>query len=179
MLTLSRTAGYAILALSCLEEDAEQWVLLKSIVGRINVSGPYVAKILHSLAKVGVVRAKRGYRGGFMLARPADQVSIAEIVDALEGTNWLAGCMLGFTDCSDARACPAHVLATAERTRIRHFLENLTLKDVADFELHNGAIPSLAMRNNKAAGAGGGEGRIRIRSGPIGKRHKRKVSPKK
>lgn len=145
MLSLSRTAGYAILALSCLEEAAERWVLVKDIVGRVNVPGPYLSKILHALAKAGVVRAKRGYRGGFMLAKPADQVSIAEIVDGIEGVDWLGGCMLGFTVCSDERACPAHVLCMTERTKIRGFLTNLTLKDVAEFELRRGAFSGLPL----------------------------------
>ena len=145
MLALSRTAGYAILALSCLEEAAERWVLLKDIVGRVSVPGPYLAKILHALAKAGVVRAKRGYRGGFMLAKPAGKVSIAEIVSALEGASWMGGCMLGFTECTDDRACPAHVLCTTERAKIRGFLEKLTLRDVAEFELRHGAIRGLTV----------------------------------
>jgi Rrf2 family protein len=151
MLALSRTAGYAILALSCLEEAADRWVLLKDIVGRVNVPGPYLAKIMHALAQAGVVRAKRGYRGGFMLAKPSDQVSIAEIVDAVEGASWLGGCMLGFTECSDDRACPAHALCKTERSKIRGFLEKLTLKDVADFELRHGAIPATAMLSGVAS----------------------------
>jgi Rrf2 family protein len=143
MLALSRTAGYAILALSCLEDAADRWVLVKDIVGKVDVPGPYLAKILHALAKAGVVRAKRGYRGGFMLARPAGQVSIAEIADAVEGESWLGGCMLGFTQCTEDRACPAHTLCKGERAKVRSFLESLTLRDVADFERRHGALPSL------------------------------------
>lgn len=147
MLALSRTAGYAILALSCLEEAADRWVLVKDIVGRVNVPGPYLAKILHTLAKAGVVCAKRGYRGGFMLARPAAQVSIAEIVNAIEGATWLGGCLLGFTECTDDRACPAHALCKTERAKIQSFLEKLTLRDVADFELRHGEIRGLEVLN--------------------------------
>jgi len=154
MLALSRTAGYAILALSCLEEAAEQWVLLKEIVGRVNVPGPYLAKILHALARAGVVRAKRGYRGGFMLAKPAAKVSILEIVNAIEGAGWMGGCMLGFTECTDDRACPAHALCKTERVKIRSFLENLTLRDVAKFELRHGAIRGMAALNNIPAEPG-------------------------
>lgn len=143
MLALSRTAGYAILALSCLEDAAGQWVLVKDIVGKADVPGPYLAKILHALAKAGVVRAKRGYRGGFMLARPAEQVSIAEIASAIEGENWMGGCMLGFAQCTDDRACPAHTLCKGERAKVSLFLEQLTLRDVAEFERRHGAIPDL------------------------------------
>lgn len=145
MLALSRTAGYAILALSCLDDDADQWVLLKDIIGKVEVPGPYLAKILHALAKAGVVQAKRGYRGGFKLARPAAKLSIAEIADAVEGESWLGGCMLGFAQCSEERACPAHTVCVAERTQLRSFLERLTLCDVAQFERRRGAISGLAI----------------------------------
>jgi Rrf2 family protein len=143
MLALSQTAGYAILALSCLDEAAERWVLAKDIAGRVTVPGPYLSKILHALARTGVIHAKRGYRGGFMLARPAHQISIAEIVEAVEGVTWLGGCMLGWTECTDDRACPAHALCKGERAKIRAYLEKLTLRDVAEFELRHGAIPVL------------------------------------
>ena len=144
MLSLSRTAGYAILALSCFDDAAERWVLLKDILGKVDVPGPYLAKILHALAKAGVVHAKRGYRGGFKLTRPAGQVSIAEIAGAVEGQNWLGRCMLGFAQCSDDRACPAHTFCVGERVKLRSFLEELTLRDVAGFERRHGAISGLA-----------------------------------
>lgn len=150
MLALSRTAGYAILALSCLDDAAERWILLKDIVGTVEVPGPYLAKILHALTKAGVIHAKRGYRGGFRLTRPAAQVSIAEIADAVEGESWLGGCMLGFAQCSDERACPAHTLCVSERMRLRSFLEKLTLRDVAKFERHRGAISGFSGLNNKS-----------------------------
>lgn len=152
MLALSQTAGYAILALSCLDEAAERWVLAKDIAGRVRVPGPYLSKILHALAKAGVIHAKRGYRGGFMLARPAHQVSIAEIVEAVEGVNWLGGCMLGWTECTEDRACPAHDLCKGERGKIRAYLEKLTLKDVAEFEIRHGAIPALGAPSGTTGG---------------------------
>ena len=152
MLALSRTAGHAILALSCLEEAADRWVVARDIVGRVNVPGPYIAKVLHALAKAGVIHAKRGYCGGFMLARPSDQVSIAEIVDAVEGANWLGGCMLGWAVCTDDRACSLHTFCKAERAKIRARLEKLTLKDVAEFERRHGAIPAFGAQSGTADG---------------------------
>lgn len=145
MLPLSRTSGYAVFALACMEADGEKWILAKDIAVRVDVPRAYLAKILHDLARANVIRAKRGYRGGFMLARPAAKVSIAEIVVAVDGPNWLGGCLLGLEQCSDERACPAHTLWTAERTRIRTCLEQLTLQDVADFERRRGTIARLSI----------------------------------
>lgn len=174
MLTLSRTAGYAILALSCLVDAGGRWVLVREIASRVKLPAPYLAKILHALAKMGVVKAKRGYRGGFMLARPAEKISIEEIVEVIEGHGWLDGCMLGFTQCTDERACPAHALCKAERATIKTFLFRLTLKDVADFELRKGALPVVKVDNGLHSARSDTRGRKRAgrASGKKGQRRK-------
>lgn len=152
MLALSRTTGYAILALSCLEDGQDRWVLTRDIAARVDVPGPYLGKILHALARANVIRAKRGYRGGFMLARPAEKVSLAEIVHAIDGPNFLSGCLLGLEQCSDERACPAHAIWKAERARIGTCLAQLTLKDVAEFERSRRTVRTKSLLPIVAAG---------------------------
>ena len=134
MLSLSQTSGYAILALSCLEETGESWTLAKDITQRVDVPGPYLSKILHALAKANLIHAKRGYRGGFRLARNAEAITLLDIVEAVDGTAWASRCMLGLETCSDERACPTHAFWKAERARIQAGLRSLSLKHVADFE---------------------------------------------
>ena len=88
MLCLSQTTGYAILALSCLEEgDGENWILVKDIATCTGIPKPYLSKILHSLQGSGLIRAKRGYRGGFALARPSSRINLLEIAAAVEGAS--------------------------------------------------------------------------------------------
>lgn len=138
MLALSQTTGYAILALSCLDGRQEQWVLAKSIAQCTGIPLPYLSKLMHALAKSQLVRAKRGYRGGFQLARPADQISLLEVANAVEGPAWLTKCLLGLEECSDQRACPMHAFWIAQRAKIEHELTKKTLHDVAQFEARRG-----------------------------------------
>ncbi len=139
MLALSQTTGYAILALSCLDGCRDRWVLAKTISECTGISLPYLSKLLHALSGSGLIHAKRGYRGGFQLARSAGEISLLDVAEAVEGRKWLPKCLLGLEECSDDRACPTHEFWKAERSRIEKELKRQTLSDVAEFERRRGA----------------------------------------
>jgi Rrf2 family transcriptional regulator, iron-sulfur cluster assembly transcription factor len=138
MLCLSQTTGYAILALSCLDSCGARWMLARDIARCTGISLPYLSKMLHALGGSGLIEAKRGYRGGFRLARPADQISLLAVAEAVEGADWLAHCLLGLEECSDQRACPTHDFWKAQRQKIQDELQRLSLRDVAEFERAHG-----------------------------------------
>lgn len=134
MFGLTSASAHAILALSCLEQAEDRWVLARDLAACIGAPLPYLSKILNRLVGGGVVEAKRGYRGGFRLARPAGRLTVAEIVAAVEGPEFLTGCLLGLTTCSEERACPLHDFWKQERQRIAEQLELLHLGAVSAFE---------------------------------------------
>ncbi len=139
MLCLSQTTGYAVLALSCMDNPCNgKWVLAKEVSECTGIPQAYLSKILHSLVGSGLIQAKRGYRGGFTLARPADQISILDITEAVEGESWLPRCLLGLVDCSQLRACPTHDFWSIERGNIESELRRTTLSVVAEFERSRG-----------------------------------------
>lgn len=138
MLSLSKSTGYAILALSCLQSCPARWILAKDIAGCTGVPLPYLSKLLHALTGSGLIETKRGYKGGFRLSRPADEINLMMIAEAVDGNAWLPQCLLGLEGCSDARACPTHEFWSAERLRIEQQLRTLTLRDVAEFESQRG-----------------------------------------
>lgn len=126
MLALYQTAAYAILALSCLEGGQDRWVLAKSISKCTGIPRPYLSKLLHALTRSNLVRAKRGYRGGFQLARPAERIALMQVVDAVDGHGWLPQCLLGLEECSDHRACPTHDFWHKQRARIEKELKPIS-----------------------------------------------------
>ena len=95
MLSLSQTSGYGILALGCLDSSAGGYLQAKDIAACTGVPLPYLSKLLHILATYGLVASKRGYQGGFHLVRPAEQISLLDIAEAVEGKNWCPKCLLG------------------------------------------------------------------------------------
>jgi Rrf2 family protein len=134
MLALSQTTGYAILALSCLGSPGERVVQAAQIARCTRIPGPYLSKILHALARSGLIRAKRGRGGGFTLARLAAQISLLDVAEAVEGESWAPCCLLGLAGCSQERACPTHRFWTVQRARIEAELRRVTLCEVARFE---------------------------------------------
>lgn len=146
MFGLSHTAGYALLALAYLEDREGHWVLAKDIAAATGTAGPYLSKILHTLAKVGLIRAKRGYRGGFALARPAAEIGLLEIVDAVEDRARTPRCLLGLVECSDQRDCPVHHVWKTARTRIEAYLQRLTLAEIA-LAMRRHAVPTAPKSN--------------------------------
>jgi len=134
LLSLAKTSGYAILALGCLQESADRFVLAKDIAKCTGVPKPYLAKILNSLVEHNLVTTKRGRTGGFGLARPASQISVLEIAEAVEGASWNSQCILGLPPCSARRKCPLHAFWIKQLTAMRKKLQSITVADAAKFE---------------------------------------------
>lgn len=143
MFALSQTAGYAITALSQLVTRPNEWTLARDLAAETEIPLPYLSKILQLLTRSQLVRAKRGYRGGFVLARPANQMRLLDIVEAIDGTACLSRCMLGLSSCSEDRACPAHLFWKNIRLQIAQELSQLTLADVARFEASRAQLREL------------------------------------
>jgi Rrf2 family protein len=127
MLTFSRTTGYAVLALTYMHEHEGRWLLSHDIASHTVIPRPYLSKILHNLEKSGLIRAKRGYRGGYRLARPAEQISVLEVVEAIDGPEWRNQCILGVGSCPACQLCPTYKLWKAEIAKIERELGLLTL----------------------------------------------------
>ena len=134
MLPLSQSAGYAVLALSCLDDPGGSPVQVQEVADWTGAPGPYLAKVFNALTKAGLVVAKRGNKGGVMLARPAKEITVEELAEAVDGSEWRCQCLLGLAECSDERACPVHVFWSRERDAIHAQLKGTTLADVARFE---------------------------------------------
>jgi Rrf2 family protein len=140
MLSLSQTTGYAVRALGCLSDVKEGHLMARQIAECTGVPLPYLSKILNALVHAGLVKAKRGYQGGFSLAEPAEALTLGRIATVVEGPGWLQSCLLGLDVCQAETPCPAHALAITLRDQVRTELEQLTVADMADFE----RLPSRA-----------------------------------
>lgn len=92
MIRMSRLTDYAIVLLAHLARS-EGTLTAQELSARSHVPQPTVSKLAKALSRAGLVVSTRGRRGGYGLARPAEAISVAEIVEALEGP-------IGFTDCS-------------------------------------------------------------------------------
>ena len=133
MIGFSRTTGYAIQALSCLNDPACTCRAIADIAGCSSVPRQYLAKIGGALARAGIITAKRGVGGGISLTRPATAISLLQIVEAIEGSGWLGGCLLGIDPCACKRVCPTDVFWQRVRREITAELTGTSLADVISF----------------------------------------------
>jgi Rrf2 family protein len=131
MLSFSKTSGYAILALGCIGSWKGDWALSKNIHKCTGVPIPYLRKILFALGKAGLIEAKRGYQGGFALTRPAEEISLLDVVRAVEHEKADNTCLLALAGCSDATPCPMHGFWEKERVKIEARLSRVTIAQAA------------------------------------------------
>ncbi len=83
-------------------------LLQRDIASSLLVPPHFLGKILQVLAKSGLVVSQKGKTGGFALARLASEITLRQIIEAIDGPMFLDACVLGFPACSDSNPCPAH-----------------------------------------------------------------------
>jgi Rrf2 family transcriptional regulator, iron-sulfur cluster assembly transcription factor len=132
MFGLSQTTGYAIIALSCLDNPGGQSRLVSDVADCTGIPRPYLWKIMHRLGRTGIVVAKRGIKGGVILARDADAITLADVTSAIEGEDWLPACMIGLPGCSDLQICPTHEFWLRTRAEIEKEMQAHSLASVAE-----------------------------------------------
>lgn len=103
------------------------------VAGFFQISETHVGKVVHQLARLGYIRSVRGIGGGLELAKPADQITVGEVVQAIEGNVHLLEC-IGMEDvCVIQRHCKLRtVLDRAERIQME-YLNSVRLTDVLPF----------------------------------------------
>lgn len=133
----SSATGYALRTLAILPEDGE-YSLVKHLATELELPGAYLAKILQALAQEGILHSVRGPRGGFRLARPAHEITVGEVVAALEGAESLSGCVMGFPHCDcDGTRCPLHDSWHEVKTLMETSMTQVTIRDLHLTSLRN------------------------------------------
>ncbi|MHB8901636.1 MAG: RrF2 family transcriptional regulator [Thermoguttaceae bacterium] len=134
MISLTHTTGYAVLALACIGAHGRNWVRTDKVHACTGVPKPYLRKILNALGRAGLIETKRGYQGGVVLARPPEEITLMDIVEAVEPSEpGSKNCLLGLVGCSDANPCPMRHFWRKERLRIEDELLRVTLADAAKY----------------------------------------------
>ena len=130
MLRLSRLTDYATAALGWMAEHPGRIVPVAELAQALRLEDPTVAKVLKRLAQAGVVESFRGAAGGYRLARPAEQINLASIVEALEGPIGMTDCAAG-ANCEHARYCGVSAPWQRISAVVADTLSRMSLADLA------------------------------------------------
>ena len=103
----SQTAEYALRAMSALAARAPSSMTTDEIAGETRVPPAYLSKVLQALRKAGMVRSQRGIGGGVSLSHKPADITILEIINAVDPIRRITECPIGLA-AHGARLCPMH-----------------------------------------------------------------------
>ncbi len=102
----------------------------------------FLAKIFQSLSRSGILRSHRGVRGGFTLAKPPSEITVKDVLEAIQGPYHLTKCIPDPGSCPRSDSCAMRtLLVTAEERLLEVFVKH-TLEDVVHMERSMSAPPS-------------------------------------
>ena len=130
---LSATSQYALRALAYLgRHGGQQAILGRELARSTGIPAQYLSKIMLALRHAGLVSAVRGLGGGYRLARPAQQIRLADVVEIFDGAATEPMCLLGNKRrCSELSPCSAHEAWRELRDTYLRFLHKTTLDQIA------------------------------------------------
>lgn len=135
MLTFSKRTDYALMALGQLLESAPGCLTsAKEIADSHQIPAELLAKVLQSLAKANIVAGVSGATGGYRLAKEPSQVSLADVVIAIEGEQGICGCMkTGSPDCNHEETCTIREPLQQVNRDVLDLLNQYKLTELTEF----------------------------------------------
>lgn len=132
MFRLNRLTDYAVVVLSQMYEGPERLTSAHQLSEQAGLPLPTVSKLLNLLSRHAIVASHRGASGGYCLSRAPNRISVAEIVEAIEGPIALTACAEGSPDPCDAQSlCPMAGNWNEVNRAIRTALDAVSLEDMA------------------------------------------------
>lgn len=131
MLRMSKMTDYATVILARLATAPERQFTAAQLADLTHLAQPTVSKVLKLLLRCGLLHSTRGLRGGYRLARPAAEITAAQILDALEGPVALIECARHVHHCSIESTCGVGRAWQRVSVALRRVLEDITLVELA------------------------------------------------
>ncbi len=132
MMELTRKGEYAIRGIVYLAgKPMDKVYLLSDIAAAVDVPPTFLAKIFQQFSKMGLVKSFRGTGGGFMLGRAPENITLLEVVEAVEGPIIPNRCVVNPLNCERSGDCNVHPVWARVQGEVRGVLEGVTLKELA------------------------------------------------
>ena len=129
MFQLSKKVDYAIILLAHLGRRATP-ASAQEIAGLYQLPQPMVANILKQLSATKLIESKRGQTGGYTLTRAPEEITLAEIIELMDGEFTLVACVHGDENCKVSQCCPTQDPLQALHFKIQGFMKSVTLATI-------------------------------------------------
>jgi Rrf2 family transcriptional regulator, iron-sulfur cluster assembly transcription factor len=131
-LIFSRQCEYALQAVLYLAaKPPGERTSIKELTRRLHIPYHFLAKILQGLQRKGLLRSLKGPGGGFSLGTPAKEITLLQIVEAIDGPELTSACVLGFPECSKKDPCSVHDRWAGIREDIHSMLVRRSIAELA------------------------------------------------
>jgi Rrf2 family transcriptional regulator, iron-sulfur cluster assembly transcription factor len=148
---ITRAGEYGVLGLLALaRRPADQVVMLDVIAAEEDIPASFLGKIFQSLSKAGIVRSARGIGGGFSLAAAPSEITILQVIEAIEGPITFQRCLEAEPECEHVTGCALCGLLAEAQGKVKELFERQTLADLAKRHIPGG-LARLARQRATAA----------------------------
>lgn len=130
-MVLTKACAYGVFGVMYLAKQPKGKIVALFEVARAeDIPEKFLAKIFQHLARSGLIRSHRGARGGFSLARPANKITVKELLEAIQGPICLAKCLNEMEDCDREDICELGKLLRKAQEYTMKILTQHTLADL-------------------------------------------------
>lgn len=133
----SKSSSYAIRSAIYVAKQGRRrkFIPIQEIARDLGIPFHFLTRILRSLTAAGLLRSSKGAHGGVALGKAPEEISLLEIVKAIEGDDVFRRCILGKGKCDDRSPCPLHDEWSPFRARLYRFFRETTLQSIGDGNL--------------------------------------------
>jgi FeS assembly SUF system regulator len=132
MIRITKQTDYGIVLLTHMAATPERRANAPELANETRLPLPMVSKILKLLVREGVLLSHRGVKGGYGLGRSPEEISMAEVISALEGPIAITECIDDHSGCSHEAFCGVRGRWQRINTALRETLEGITLAEMAE-----------------------------------------------
>lgn len=130
---LTRKGEYAIRGIIYLAQQPPGKVsLISEIAEATGAPQTFLAKIFQSFAKLGIVNSFRGTGGGFTIGRAPSNITLREVVEAVEGPIIPNRCLMDGNECELGKGCKVHPVWRTVQTQVTQILDSVTIAELAE-----------------------------------------------
>jgi Rrf2 family protein len=147
MLRLSKKADYALIAMRHLAVRPDQGdSSTREIAEQYDIPVELLAKVLQRLTREGLVDSHQGTRGGYHLSRPATAISVADVIEAIDGPFTVTACSTDEENCDQYAKCSVRDPLWRIKERILIALRTCTVAELASDNAAGAAVPVMLTR---------------------------------
>jgi len=129
---LTRASDYAIRGVVYMSmQPAGTIVVIPEVAREMDVPVGFLARIFQSLSRTGIVISHRGKKGGYSLARKPEEITLCDVIEAVEGDIHINSCLDGYSECNRMEYCPVRRELAGVQKELIDSLRKTSFADLA------------------------------------------------